>query len=383
MPSIHVKYCSLVLFLAIDSITMSARAQDKEVLIVDGQHVIENTLPAPKREQRIMLDRLRSYVYEEYGNTPNCYSNSPFLPDDHLFIAGSFTRPHAKQYATAYLLCDAGGIAGEYLSGLAVFEQNKIIAVFNTVGTSYLPTITDIDKDGKNEIIMPSGMMHMGEVSGNFSITEVNNNQLIDLYHAGSYDEYCGSPKLSHDVYWKYYLTSGKQTKMRIEEYTRTFDCLESSPEKPPYKLIKTRTEIVDVNKIRAMELADYQRNHTNDLPDSRSPIIQHKMDFHNHFEPFYSIQLASTKRSIDSSVIASLVKTGCDPIDYEGEEDYGTYHYLLGRFPNKASAIAAYTSIKHKIPKKLRPDKPLIRYFDGRHWSLANTMKPRSNLNE
>ena len=372
MRRLKTKCFSSMLLLLIASIIIPAVAQDNEVLIVNGQYNVSNSHPIPKQEQRIMLARLRSYVYEEYGNTQHCYS-SPYLPDDHRFIAGSFTRPHAKQYATAYLLCDAGGIAGEYLSGLAIFEQNKMIAVFNTVGTSYLTTITDIDKDGKNEIIMPSGMMHMGEISGHFSIAEVNNNQLIDLYRAGSYDEYCGSPKLSHDVYWKYYLTSGKQTKMRIKEYARTFDCLESSPKKPPYKLIKTRTEIIDVNKIRAMELADYQRNHANNLPDSRSPIIQRKMDFHNNFKPFYAIQLAVAALPLDANVIANLTITGYDPIIYQGEEGYDSYHYLLGRFPNKASARAAYASIKHKIPDKLQPDKPLIRYFDGRQWLLSS----------
>ena len=73
-------------------------AEGKEILLVNGNKSEDKTYAIPKRDLAIMMKKLRSYVYEEYGKG-DC-DDLPELDDDHTFLAGSFTRPHAKQYIT-------------------------------------------------------------------------------------------------------------------------------------------------------------------------------------------------------------------------------------------------------------------------------------------
>lgn len=335
--------------------------EGKEILLINGYEREDKTYAVPQRDLAIMMKKLRSYVYEEYGKG-DC-DDLPELDDDHTFLAGSFTMPHAKQYITAYTSCFAGGPfndRGE--SWVAVFEKNNLVVVFKTIGNLHISTPIDINEDGKDEFLIFSGYMHMGEARDDFSITEIYNNKDITLYADVDYDV-CTSLEHNEESFSKFYLVKGKTPKIRIENFSRKVSVPACTSEKS-FKLIKEYSVLIDIEK---------QRNVT-DETKSYNKNADDKIKYHNNFKPFYSVQVAALKTKESTTKLKAIfAKSHYPSFDYDDEEDLN--HFLLGRFIDRKSALAAWHKLKEAFPEQSAfQQEPVIRYFDGRRWSLSTS---------
>ena len=339
-------------------------AEGKEILLVNGNKSEDKTYAIPKRDLAIMMKKLRSYVYEEYGNRGDCLDN-PILDDNHTFLPGSFTKPHAKQYITSYTACYYGGsFENMNDTGVAVFEDNNLVANFKTMGGSLISTPIDINEDGKDEFLSFSGYIHMGEVQGDFSINEIDNNRLITLYTDVDYYDICFSSEDSKESFSKFYLTKGEMPKIRIEDFSRKISPQKSCESEKPFKLIKEHSVRIDVEK---------QRNITDETRFYKKEA-ERKTKYHNDFKPFYSIQIAALKPKEDTDKVKEFFsKIHHEKLEYYDEEYLN--HFLLGRFIDRKSALVAWNKLKEKFPKQSAfQQEPVIRYFDGRRWSLSTS---------
>lgn len=353
----------MVLLLAIVPVRY-ASAEGKEILLVNGNESEHKTYAIPQRDLAIMMKKLRSYVYEEYGNRSAFCSGAPILDDNHTFLPGSFTKPHAKQYITTYAACILGGpFHDEDESGVAVFEDNNLVATFKTMGGSFISAPIDINEDGKDEFLMFSGYIHMGESQGSFSINQLYNNRLIELYTDIDYYNICLNSEHSNESFSKFYLTRGEMPKIRIENFFRKVSSVSCESEQP-FKLIKEHSVFIDVEK---------QRNITGEARFFNKDVDD-KIKYHNNFKPFYSIQVAALKAKESMAKLKAVFAESHYPsFDYYDEEELE--HFLLGRFIDRKSALVAWDKLKEKFPEQSAfQQEPVIRYFDGRRWSLSTS---------
>ena len=350
----------MVLLLAIVPVRY-ASAEGKEILLVNGNKSEDKTYAIPKRDLAIMMKKLRSYVYEEYGNRGDCYG-FPELDDNHTFLPGSFTKPHAKQYITAYIACAAiGAFSGE--SGVAVFEDNHLVAAFKIMRGLSISTPMDINEDGKDEFLMFFSYTNGGMAQCDFSITEIYNNRLITLYTDVDYYDSCISLEHSEESFSKFHLVKGKMLEIRIEDFFRKISPPTCKSEQP-FKLIKERSVLIDVEK---------QRNTTDEARFYKKEA-ESKIKYHNNFKPFYSVQVAALKAKESTAKLKAVFAESHYPsFDYYDEEELE--HFLLGRFIDRKSALVAWDKLKEKFPEQSAfQQEPVIRYFDGRRWSLSTS---------
>jgi pimeloyl-ACP methyl ester carboxylesterase len=117
-------------------------------------------------------------------------------------IQGSFTRENARQTAYLYLFCINGEPWWNY-SGVAIIENNKLIFNWAFQSAIYkLMVFRDINQNGKNEIGLVNGMVHMGYIIGDLSIVEITDNGVRDIISFSTDNANCGTvgQKLNAEV---------------------------------------------------------------------------------------------------------------------------------------------------------------------------------------
>lgn len=147
------------------------------------------TVNENKSLKDLILEQTKQYWKKK--DTREFCTGKEFEIFDH--VRGAFTRENANQDAYLYIYCSNGEPWWNY-SGIAVVENQKLMVNWVFQGSSLkLELLPDINRNGRNEISLIAGMVHMGHVNSEFSVLEFSDRGIQDIVSAESYSSNCGT----------------------------------------------------------------------------------------------------------------------------------------------------------------------------------------------
>lgn len=234
------------------------KKQDELIEIFDGRKDLDYRDYSKEETSLVQteFDRKKNEIKEKFGES-YCYE-----PEDEKIglngaAEGSFTKPNSKQRAFLYTLCSSGS-SHFGVGGIIIFENEKAVLhyVYGENGLDQgMIALSDINKDGMDELVLLDFQVHQGYGGGGISIISFPNGKFNFIGHTATFSDDSGAAE------------DEKNTKAEASDIfvqpgaTPVFyrDVYQKKGNAKNWSLVK-RGEKFELNKLEAEYLQNYKK---------------------------------------------------------------------------------------------------------------------------
>lgn len=154
------------------------KKQDELIEIFDGRKDFDYR-DYSKEETNLVqteFDRKKAEIKQKFGDR-YCGENEDENVGLNGIVKGSFTKPNSNQKAFLYTVCSSGS-SHFGVGGIIIFESDRAIShyVYGENGLDQgMIALSDINKDGMDELVLLDFQVHQGYGGGAISIVEFSN----------------------------------------------------------------------------------------------------------------------------------------------------------------------------------------------------------------
>lgn len=176
---------------------------DDLVEIFDGRKELDYRDYSKEETQIVQteFDYKKAEIKEKFGDK---YCSEP--EDEKVglngVVEGSFTKPNAKQKAFLYTLCSSGS-SHFGVGGILIFENGKAVShyVYGENGLDQgMIALSDINKDGMDELVLLDFQVHQGYGGGAISIVSFPNGEFNFIGTATTFSDDSGAKENEKDT---------------------------------------------------------------------------------------------------------------------------------------------------------------------------------------
>lgn len=169
---------------------VETKKQDELVEIFDGRKDLDYRDYSKEETQIVQteFDRKKAEIKQKFGDK---YCSEP--EDEKIgingIVEGSFTKPNSSQKAFLYTLCSSGS-SHFGVGGMVIFENEKAVShyVYGENGLDQgMISLSDINKDGMDELVLLDFQVHQGYGGGAISIVSFPNGTFNYIGNASTF----------------------------------------------------------------------------------------------------------------------------------------------------------------------------------------------------
>lgn len=177
--------------------------QNEPVKIFDGRKDLGSREYSKEETSRVQaeFDRKKSEIKNKFGDK-YCYEPEEEKIGLNGIAEGAFTKPNAKQKAFLYTLCSSGS-SHFGVGGIIVFENDKAVShyVYGENGLDQgMIVLPDINKDGRDELVLLDFQVHQGYGGGTISLVEFPDGNFNFIGSASIYSDDSGAAEDEKDT---------------------------------------------------------------------------------------------------------------------------------------------------------------------------------------
>lgn len=182
---------------------IEAKKQEELVEIFDGRKDLDFR-DYSKEETQIAqaeFDRKKAEIKEKFGDK-YCYEPEEEKIGVNSIVEGSFTKPNSKQKAFLYTLCSSGS-SHFGVGGIVIFENGETVShyVYGENGLDQgMFALSDINKDGIDELVLLDFQVHQGYGGGAISIVSFPNSEFDFIGTATTFSDDSGAKEDEKDT---------------------------------------------------------------------------------------------------------------------------------------------------------------------------------------
>lgn len=176
----------------------SLRPTDPAITILVGDDRL------PPAESKQILDAVFGKTYlnaaagcgQERKDVGGALASGAFVPSVLYRVQGSFTAAHLREnlYVIGNYECDAGPSTNWGTITLAILRRDAVVARVIVSGGTIPARVLDLDRDGRNELLLLSGYAGMGMVHEDGEIALLDQTGKITVRQLGAlWDDDCGA----------------------------------------------------------------------------------------------------------------------------------------------------------------------------------------------
>lgn len=184
---------------------ISANAETKAnetVVIFDGRKSEDKSDKEASSSEKDFVwkefKKSESLIKEKLGDQ---YCNDPVTEQVEIYgvAEGAFTKPNSTQKAYLYYSCELG--RGFGLGGIVIAEDNKLVAHYagQVSWSEVIHSLSDINKNGLNEILLSGGGSGQGYTTTTINILEFKQNNLDNWGQTETYSDNLGAVEKDSD----------------------------------------------------------------------------------------------------------------------------------------------------------------------------------------